>query len=170
MTWIDWLIVGVLLFSALHGLRRGFLEALIGVVGVIAAYLVASISYRSLAGVLVEGVHLSRPWAGMLAYATLLAGGYVFIGTIAAVLLDPSGLSVPNRLLGFVAGAAKGALLSAALLGLLMASPFGEPVQRDAQRSSLAPYAVRVQRDGAQSLASMLPDKIRPFGAEEMRF
>lgn len=170
MTWIDWLIVCVLLVSALHGLRRGFLEALIGVVGVIAAYLVASVSYRSLAGVLVEGVHLARPWAGMISYGALLAGGYVFIGTIAAVLLDPTGLSVPNRLLGFVAGAAKGTLLSAVLLGLLLASPFGGPVERDTQRSSLAPYAMRVQRDGAHTLASVLPDRIRLFGTEELRF
>jgi hypothetical protein len=43
-------------------------------------------------------------------------------------------------------------------------------VQRDTQRSLLAPAAVRVQRDGARSLARVLPNNIRPFGADDRRF
>ena len=69
-----------------------------------------------------------------------------------------------------MAGAVKGALLSAALLGLLLASPVGRRAEEDARKSALAPLALRVQRGGAQSLARVLPDSIHPFGAEEMRF
>ncbi len=170
MTWIDWLIVAILLFAALHGLRRGVMAAFIGAVGVICAYLAASVWHGSLAGVLVEGVHLPSPWAGTLAYATLLLTGYIFVGTAAAVLLENRTVAVPARLLGLVVGAAKGALLSAALLGVLLASPLSEPVARDSRRSVLAPYAVRVQRDGARSLAKVLPHGIHLFGVEDSRF
>lgn len=170
MTWIDWVIVAILFFTALHGLRRGVVVALIGVIGVIAAYLTASFWYGSLAVVLSDGVHLPKPWAGTLAYGALFLGVYVFIGTLAAVLLDSASLSVPNRLLGLVTGAVKGGLLAAALLGLTLASPFGDRATQDAGRSALAPYALRLQRNGAQSLARVLPDRFRPFGAQEMRF
>lgn len=170
MTWIDWVIVAILFFSTLHGLRRGAVVALIGAVGVIAAYLIASFWYGSLATVLNEGVRLPKPWAGTLAYSSLFLGVYVFVGTLAAVLLESAGLSVPNRLIGVVVGAAKGGLLAAALLGLFLASPFGDRATQDAGRSALAPYALRLQRNGAQSLARVLPDRFRPFGAGEMRF
>lgn len=170
MTWIDWLIVAFVLFAALHGLRRGVITALISALGVIAAYLVASIWYPGLGSLLTEGTHLPKSWASTVAYGALLVGVYVLIGTIVAMLVDSSRLSPPNRLLGLLAGAVKGALLSAALLGLLLASPLGGRAEQDAQKSALAPLAVRVQRGGAQSLARVLPDSIHPFGAQEMRF
>jgi len=170
VTWIDWAIVGILLFSALHGLRRGIIAALIGAVGVIAAYLAASIWYRPLATLIADGAHLPKAWASTLAYAALLIGVYILIGTVVAIMVDSYGLSAPRRLLGLLAGAVKGALLSAALLGLLLASPIGRRAEEDASRSALAPLALRVQRGGAQSLARVLPDSIHPFGAQEMRF
>lgn len=170
MTWIDWLIVAFVLFAALHGLRRGATTAFISSVGVIAAYLAASIWYRALGGLLAEGVHFAPAWASTAAYGALLVGVYVLIGTTAAILIDSTRLSMPNRVLGLIAGAGKGALLSAALLGLLLASPLSKPAERDTQKSVLAPFAVRVQRGGAQSLARVLPDSIRPFGAQETRF
>ncbi len=170
MTWIDWLIVALLLFTALHGLRRGVLTALVSAVGVIVAYLIASISYHTLASLIAEGTRLPLHWANTMAYGALLVGVYVLIGTIAVIMIDSSRLYAPNRLLGLIVGSMKGALLSAALLGLLLASPVGARAEQDTQRSALAPIAVRVQRSGAQSLARVLPDSIHPFGAVEMRF
>jgi len=162
--------VSIIFFAALHGLRRGALTAVIGAGGVIAAYLIASFSYGSLAMVLTEGLHLPKPWAGTLAYAALFLGAYIFIDTLATVLFDASSLSVPSRLIGVLVGAVKGGLLATALLGLLLASPFGDRAGRDTGRSAIAPYALRLQRNGAQSLARVLPDRWRPFGAGDRRF
>lgn len=170
MTWIDWLIVVLLLFTALHGLRRGVLTAFVSAVGVIVAYLIASIAYHNLASVIAEGTRMPWHWASTMAYGALLVGVYVLIGTIAVMMIDSSQLSAPNRLLGLIVGGVKGALLSSVLLGLLLASPVGGRAEQDTQRSALAPIAVRVQRSGAQSLARVLPDRIHPFGAGEMRF
>jgi membrane protein required for colicin V production len=170
VTWIDWLFIAIIMFATLHGMRRGVLAASIGAVGVLAAYLLASIWHLSLATVLVDGVHLAPAWAGTLAYTALLLTGYVFIGTAAAVLLEHSFVSAPDRLLGGLVGAAKGGLLCAALLGILLASPLADPVARDTRRSLLAPYALRVQRDGARSLARVLPSHIHLVGLDDSRF
>ncbi len=162
--------VAIVLFAALHGLRRGVLASFLGVVGLVCAYVAASVWYRSLAAVLVAGVHLPAAWAGTLAYGLLLLTGYVFVGTSVAVLLENRIAAVPARLLGLIVGVAKGALLSAVLLGALLASPLNEPVARDTNRSLLAPYALRLQRDGARSLANVLPHSIHLFGIEDSRF
>src|SRR2546429_7099734 len=142
-----------MLFAALQGLRRGIIAAFMGAVGVIVAYLAASIWYRPLASLLTEGTHLTRLWASTVAYGALLTSVYVLIGTVAAIIADSYGLSGPKRVLGLLAGAAKGTLLSAALLGLLLASPVGRRAEDDARQSALAPLALPVQHRGAQSLA-----------------
>lgn len=170
MTWIDWAIVSIVLFAALHGLRRGIIAAFIGAVGVIIAYLAASIWYRPLASLIADGTHLTRAWASTMAYGALLTSVYILIGTVAAIIADSYGLSGPKRVLGLLAGVAKGGLLSAALLGLLLASPVGRRAEEDARKSALAPLALRVQQGGAQSLARVLPDSIHPFGVQETRF
>src|SRR5438128_12314264 len=101
-----------MLFAALHGLRRGIIAAFIGAVGVIVAYLAASMWYRPLASLLTEGTHLTRPWASTVAYGALLTSVYILFGTIAAITEDSYGLSAPKRLLGLVARAASSSLLS----------------------------------------------------------
>ncbi len=162
--------IAIVMFAVLHGMRRGVLAAFIGAVGILAAYLLASVWHPSLATVLTDGVHLAPHWAGTIAYAALLLTGYVFIGTAASVLLEHRSVSAPDRLLGALVGAVKGGLLCAGLLGVLLASPLADPVARDTRRSLLAPYALRVQRDGARSLAKFLPPHIHPVGLDDSRF
>ncbi len=169
MTWLDWAIVAVLALAALHGLRRGAAVALLGAVGVVAGYLAASAWYPSLALVL-RAVRLPGAWAAAAAFAVLLLGVYAFVGALASALLERGTLSVSSRLAGLAVGAAKGALLCAALAGWLLASPLHDPVSRDLQRSALAPLAVRVHRDGARALARVLPPALRPLGSEPTRF
>ncbi|MDQ7820107.1 MAG: CvpA family protein [Armatimonadota bacterium] len=169
MTWLDWAIVAVLALGALRGLRRGVGVALASAVGVFGGYLAASAWYPSLALAL-RAVRLSAPWAGAVAYAVLLVGVYVFVGALASAVLERGSASVSSRLAGLVVGAAAAALLSAAVLGWLLATPLHDPVSRDAARSVLAPHAIRVHRDGARALAKVLPPFLRPFGAEPTRF
>ena len=170
MTWIDWLFIAIVMFAVLHGMRRGVLAAFIGAVSVFVAYLLASVWHLSLATVLVDGLHFGAAWAGTIAYAALLLTVYVFIGTASAVLLEHRFVGAPDRLLGALVGAVKGGLLCAVLLGVLLASPLADPVARDTRRSLLAPYALRVQRDGARWLSKVLPWHIRLVGLDDSRF
>lgn len=168
MTWIDWVIAGLLSFSTLQGLRRGIVITLLGALAVIVAYLAASVWYLSLTEVLVRRLLLPRAWAATAAFAFLLISGVAILRIAVTILLETYRLSVSSRVLGGLAGAAKGALLSMVWLAVALASPLGDPVQRDVKNSVLAPYAVRAQQAGVKSLAVVLP--IHPFGAKETRF
>lgn len=170
MTWIDWTIAAVLLFSVLVGLRRGTIVSAVSAVGVIVGYIGASYWYRQLADVIGPPVHLSPDWAGTAAFTILLLVIYEAIGIAATLLGSSARLSPGSRLIGAAFGAIKGALLAMALLTVAAASPSGEPIRRDAERSTLAPYAQKAQHIGMEALASVLPEKLRPFGVNESRF
>src|SRR5258708_38880360 len=101
---MDGLFIAIVMFAALHGMRRGVLAAFIGAVGILAAYLLASIWPVSLATVLIDGVHIGPAWAGTIAYAALLLTGYVSLGTASAVILRHRLLSAADRHLGAFAG------------------------------------------------------------------
>ncbi len=158
MTWIDWVIIALVMFSLLQGLRRGPFVGFFSVLGLIVAFVAASGWHPLLADTLTQGLRLSRSWAATAAFFVLLGSIYVAIGVIATTLLS-SPLSVRARLLGAFVGAVKGILLAMMLLAVAMASPLRESVGRDAERSRLAPYAVRVQHLGVTSLARILPAK-----------
>lgn len=168
MTWIDWVIAAVLLLYALQGLQRGFVVALLGALGVIVSYLVASVWYSRLAEAFVRQLFLPRDWAATSAFALLLFVSYAIIGLAILVLFDTERLSVSSKALGVVGGVVKGTLLSMALLTLALASPLGDTVQQDVKHSTLAPYAADAQKAFVQLLATVLP--IHPFGAKETRF
>lgn len=54
MNWLDWLIVMVILFSTLQGLRRGLLVGLAKITGLLAALFVAYTYYRPVANLMSE--------------------------------------------------------------------------------------------------------------------
>ncbi|KOR30004.1 hypothetical protein TI04_07225 [Achromatium sp. WMS2] len=127
MTWIDYGIVGIIGISALSGLFRGLIrEALSTVVWILALWL-AWYYFRTLADYL-------RPWIGSqsirLAVAFVIAflivvivGGLV--GMLLGLLVDKSGLSFIDQLLGAVFGIARGVMLVTilVLLGELTTLP-----------------------------------------------
>lgn len=168
MTWIDWVIAGLLFFTALQGVQRGAAVSLLGAFGVIVSYLVASVWYVSLADVLVKWILLPRGWAGTFAFALLLLITYAAVGIAIIMFFESRKLSSTSRTLGAVVGAFKGALLSMAGLAIAVASPLGETMQKDVKASALAPYVVQAQQAGVKALAVILP--IHPFGARETRF
>lgn len=168
MTWIDWVVAGLLFFTALQGVQRGVAVSLLGALGVIISYLVASVWYVPLADVLVKWLLLPRGWAGAFSFALLLLISYAAVGIAIIMFFESRKLSPTSRTLGAIVGAGKGALLSMAGLAILLASPYGETFQKDVQASVLAPYVVQAQRAGVKALAVILP--IHPFGATETHF
>lgn len=170
MTWIDWTVAAIILFSALLGLRRGVIVGLVSALGVVVAYLAASFWYLPLAGIIGPAIRLSASWAGTVAFAALLLAVNTAVGFAALVAGGSDRLSPFSRLLGLVAGAIRGALLALALLAVAVASPPGDTVRRDAERSVLAPYALAAQQAGVEALAGLLPERYRPFGVGGARF
>lgn len=170
MTWLDWTIASVVLFAALQGFRRGALVTLVSAVGVILAYLAASVWYRPLTEIVQRYLRFSGSWAATISFVALLLVIYVVIGVAVTAIAGAAKLSPASRFVGTVLGMLKGALLAVALLIAAIGSPIGPPIKRDAERSALAPYAVQAHKIGATTLDGVLPDSIRPFGLSDEKF
>lgn len=170
MTWLDWTIAAVVLFAALQGFRRGTLVTLVSAIGVIVAYLAASVWYRPLTGIVQQYLRFSGPWAATIAFVAPLIAIYIVIGVAITAMAGAAKLSPASRLVGTLMGMLKGALLAVALLIAAMSSPIGPPIKRDAERSPMAAYAIQAHKIGATALDAVLPDAIRPFGLSDEKF
>jgi membrane protein required for colicin V production len=144
MTPVDYLIVALVLISAVVGLTRGVLREVIALLTWLVALFVAgnfSTALEPHLGGLLGNPHV-RPWAAraMLVFAVLLVGAAV--GAVTAHLVRLSIYSGMDRLVGFVLGVLRGLVILGVLLLLC------QVLQLDGEswwhRSLLIPYGEHV--------------------------
>jgi len=127
MIWIDYVILGVIGLSTIISLVRGFVREALSLVVWVFAFWVAWTFFRELAGHLgvfsVPSVRLGVAFATLF-IATLIVGALV--NYLIGQLVDKTGLSGTDRLIGMLFGAARGALLIAVLVLLAGLTPFPE--------------------------------------------
>lgn len=162
MTWFDYFIIGVIAISALVSLWRGFLKEAVSLAVWVLAFWVAWTFFRDLAPQLVTWIDTPSVRLGLafaaLFLVTLVVGGlvnYLFIQ-----LVEHTGLSGTDRMIGMVFGLARGVLLVAALVLLAGLTPI--PNDPWWQASVLAPYFEEL----ALWLRDLLPGDI----AERFRY
>jgi len=118
MTWVDYLIVGIIGLSALISLVRGFVREALSLAAWILAISVAWGYFRWFSGYLPVWVGTPSLRLGLaffiLFLVVLILGGLV--GFLIGQWLDKTGLSGGDQLLGMIFGAARGALLVAILV------------------------------------------------------
>ncbi len=138
-TWVDWSIIALIAVSGLISLTRGFVKEAVSLVVWIVAGAVAWLYGGALAAHLAPYIELpsARVIAGcaILFVLTLMVGA--LLTHLLGLLVQATGLSGTDRLLGMIFGLARGALLVVITVGLLSLAP----VQQDPwwQQSKLLP-------------------------------
>ena len=135
MIWIDYVIIGIIGLSALISLIRGFMREALSLAAWVLAFWVAWSFFRELAVQLdwftVPSVRLGAAFA-LLFIATLMLGALV--NFLMGQLVDKTGLSGTDRLIGMFFGAARGAVLVSILVLLAGLTPFpNDPWWKEAQ-------------------------------------
>jgi membrane protein required for colicin V production len=144
MNWVDWLIIALLLFSAVAGLMRGLLREIISlltwVLAIALAWRYSDLLEPHLGGAL-AGTAI-RPWAARIVIFAVI----LLVGTAVGALLNHfvrlSLFSTLDRALGLLFGMARGAVA----IGLLTIGCQALHLDREAwyRGSQLVPTAERV--------------------------
>ena len=140
MNWVDFVLLGIICVSLLISLVRGFVREAFSLAAWIIAFWVSWTFFRELA------IHF-EPWVSVpslrlgLAFATLLLVTLILgamVNFLASQLVEKTGLTGTDRLLGLFFGVARGALLVAILVLLAGLTPL--PNDPWWQESQLIPY------------------------------
>jgi membrane protein required for colicin V production len=128
MIWVDYLIIAIIALSAVIGLARGLMREVISLGVWVAALAAAWFFYEPLAAQLTPWIATPSVRVGaavlLLVIGTLVAGA--ILGYLLALLIDRTGLSGTDRLLGVLFGAARGVVLVALVVFLAALTPLTE--------------------------------------------
>lgn len=117
---IDYIIIGIIAFSIIVSLLRGFVREVLSLASWVVAFIVASQFYPSLAAYLtqIDSLYIRNGTAiGILFVLTLIVGAIVNFAI--AQLVDKTGLTGTDRVLGAAFGLLRGVLIVAAVLFFL---------------------------------------------------
>lgn len=163
MVWIDYAIIAVIAFSSLVSLIRGFVREALSLVTWGCAFFVASHYYTYLS-VWFTGFEDELVRNGIaiavLFIATLIVGAIV--NFVIGQLVEKTGLSGTDRVLGVCFGALRGVLIVAAIL-FFLDSFTGVSKSEDWSKSQLIPqfsFIIRWFFDYLQSSSSFLPQSV----------
>jgi len=154
MNFVDYILIAIVGLSMVLSLWRGFVREVISLIGLVAAFLLASrLSDQT-------GEFLGQ-WITNSTVADIAGFGLIFIivmivvsliGALIRRLVDLAALTATDRTLGIFFGAARGMLLIA--LCFLVYSSYAKPDATWLKESRLVPYALKL----GDMLGRMIPE------------
>jgi len=156
LSWFDWILVALIALSTAMSLGRGFVREALSLGTWVAAFVVARLFYAEM-DALLASIITDALIRGIAAFAALFIGT-LLVGALIAFLLgaliNATGLSSTDRVLGMVFGLARGSVIATVSIGLLSLTP----LVNDAwyQRSMLAPYFETVADWGLSEIQARL--------------
>ena len=128
MILLDYILLATILIMALLGLRKGFIESLGSVIGIVVAAIVASRFYPEAASWLG-----GSNWANIIAFIFIFSLAikivsllFWFIGKIFKIVTVLPFISSFDRLLGFILGFAEGIFVLSIILYFSLKFPFSD--------------------------------------------
>jgi membrane protein required for colicin V production len=156
MNALDWLLVILVVYSAVRAFLRGFFQEAFALGGLIFGFIFACWFYRPLS-VEIKGLITSTPVAELAAFLFVLMGAMILATLVGKLLRHTAsaiGLGFVDRLVGATFGIVRGALLGVALLfamtTFLPSAPWVE-------KSHLAPYFLRA----AHAVSFVMPSDLK---------
>jgi membrane protein required for colicin V production len=143
----DWALVGIVLLSMYLAFRRGLVRAIMGLLGFVAGFALASFFYIDIAD------HVNRRWIhsdlaartlSFLLIVVIVVLGFDVLGRIVQRALRLVGLGPVDRLLGAAFGFVRGCFFC---LALLMAITTFDPQSETVVNSVLTPYLFAAAHD-----------------------
>jgi membrane protein required for colicin V production len=163
--WFDVLLVLIILWSALMGIRAGLARVVVGFIATVVGLFAGFWFYRMVAAQLSPWVPAAT-FANVLGFLIIFAGALILGSVVSSILgrvFKWFGLSWFDHFLGGVAGFLRGALVVAAVVDMTVAfSP--SPAPEILEHSQVLPYASEV----STWLLNMAPRELRDAFTEQM--
>lgn len=164
---LDWLLITILVLSAVHALFRGLVRELFSLIGLLFGILLAAWNYQRFAPKL-GGIISNPAIASILAFLMIAIGVMVLaalLGRVVHASAHAIGLGFFNRLGGGAFGLARGYLTG---IAILMALTAFLPGAEWLKNSSLAPYFLA----GAHAVSFVVPHDLEQLilaGGSELK-
>jgi membrane protein required for colicin V production len=155
MNWLDWVLLAVIVVTAVVGIVKGFVRQAIGLVAVVTGLVLAVVYYEQTAGVFetfVKNRLLSNFLGFLLIFFIVLIAGAILGHLITKAMKGP--LAFANRLFGAVFGLIKAVLICGILVFALVSFEVAKPAL---ETSVLAPPCLGVTR----AVINLVPRDLR---------
>jgi membrane protein required for colicin V production len=159
----DYIILGFILLIALLGLRKGFLQTLGSVVGIILAVLIASRFYPEAAS-WIGGSNVANVIAFVVIFGLAVkAVSLIFwlIGKVFQIITVLPFISTFDRLLGFILGLAEGIFIASIILFFLIKFPVSDWVVWQMSKSTVTAVLLKI----ADIFVPLFPEAVKKIKA-----
>jgi membrane protein required for colicin V production len=155
MNWLDYVLLSIIVITAIVGIFNGFVRQVIGLVAVIAGLVLSVIYYQQTAGIfmrLVKNQLVSNFLGFLLIFVIVLVAGAILGHLFTKAMVGP--LAFANRLFGAVFGVIKAVLICGIIVFALVSFEVAKPAL---ETSVLAPVCLGVTR----AVVNLVPKDLR---------